>query len=33
MDIMFPLYRPKSKQEVLIEAKDLQVIAIKEPDA
>lgn len=29
----FPLYCPKCKQEVLIEAKDLQVKVIKEPDA
>ncbi|MEY8575598.1 cysteine-rich KTR domain-containing protein [Oscillospiraceae bacterium 21-37] len=29
----FPLYCPKCKQETLIEAKKLQVIIIKEPDA
>jgi len=29
----YPLYCPKCKQEVLIEAKDLQVNVIKEPDA
>ncbi len=29
----FPLYCPKCKQESLIDAKDLQVIIIKEPDA
>ncbi len=29
----FPLYCPKCKQERLIEAKDLQVTVIKEPDA
>lgn len=29
----FPLYCPKCKQESLIEAKDLQVKVIKEPDA
>lgn len=29
----YPLYCPKCKQEVLVEAKDLQVIVIKEPDA
>lgn len=29
----FPLYCPKCKQESLIEAKDLQVTVIKEPDA
>ena len=29
----YPLYCPKCKQEVLIEAKDLQVTVIKEPDA
>ncbi len=31
--INFPLYCPKCKQESLIEAKNLQVIVIKEPDA
>lgn len=29
----FPLYCPKCKQESLIDAKDLQVTVIKEPDA
>lgn len=29
----FPLYCPKCKQESLIEAKDLRVTVIKEPDA
>ena len=29
----YPLYCPKCKQEVLVEAKELQVIVIKEPDA
>ncbi len=29
----FPLYCPKCKQESLIEAKNLQVKVIKEPDA
>ena len=29
----FPLYCPKCKQESLIEAKNLQIIVIKEPDA
>ena len=29
----FPLYCPKCKQERLIDAKDLQVIVIIEPDA
>lgn len=29
----FPLYCPKCKQETLIEAKNLQVTIIKEPDA
>ena len=29
----FPLYYPKCKQETLIEAKDLQITVIKEPDA
>jgi uncharacterized protein YbaR (Trm112 family) len=29
----FPLYCPKCKQEILIEAKDLQITVIKEPDA
>lgn len=29
----YPLYCPKCKQEVLVEAKNLQVIVIKEPDA
>ncbi len=28
----FPLYCPKCKQESLIDAKDLQITAIKEPD-
>lgn len=29
----FPSYCPKCKQEILIEAKDLQVTVIREPDA
>ena len=29
----YPLYCPKCKQETLIEAKNLQIIVIKEPDA
>jgi hypothetical protein len=29
----YPLYCPRCKQEVLVEAKELQVIVIKEPDA
>lgn len=29
----YPLYCPKCKKETLIEAKNLQVIVIKEPDA
>ncbi len=29
----YPLYCPKCKRESLIEAKDLQVTVIKEPDA
>ncbi len=29
----FPLYCPKCKQETLIEAKELQITVIKEPDA
>ena len=29
----YPLYCPKCKQETLINVKDLQVTAIKEPDA
>ncbi len=29
----FPLYCPKCRQESLIDAKDLQVTVIKEPDA
>ena len=29
----FPLFCPKCKQETLIEAKNLQVTVIKEPDA
>lgn len=29
----YPLYCPKCKQESLIEAKNLQVTVIKEPDA
>lgn len=28
----FPLYCPKCKQETLIEAKDLHITVIKEPD-
>lgn len=31
--INYPLYCPKYRQETLIEAKKLQVIIIKEPDA
>ena len=31
--INYPLYCPKCRQETLIEAKKLQVIIIKEPDA
>ena len=31
--INYPLYCPKCKQEVLIEAKNLQVTVIKETDA
>ncbi|MCI9480556.1 MAG: conjugal transfer protein [Lachnospiraceae bacterium] len=29
----YPFYCPKCKQEVLIEAKNLQISVIKEPDA
>ena len=29
----FPLYCPKCRQESLIDAKNLQIIVIKEPDA
>ena len=29
----YPLYCPKCKQETLIEAKNLQITVIKEPDA
>ena len=29
----YPLYCPKCKQECLIEAKDLHITVIKEPDA
>lgn len=29
----FPLYCPKCKQETLIDAKELEIIVIKEPDA
>ena len=29
----FPLYCPKCKQETLIEAQNLQITVIKEPDA
>ncbi|MDY2900610.1 MAG: cysteine-rich KTR domain-containing protein [Candidatus Borkfalkiaceae bacterium] len=29
----FPLYCPKCKQETLINAKELHIIVIKEPDA
>jgi len=29
----FPLYCPKRKQESLIEAKDLQITVVKEPEA
>ena len=28
----YPLYCPKCKQETLIEAKNLQIVVIKEPD-
>ena len=31
--INYPLYCPKCKQETLIEAKNLKVIVMKEPDA
>lgn len=31
--INYPLYCPKCKQETLIEAKNLQITVIKEPDA
>lgn len=31
--LYYPLYCPKCKQETLIEAKKLQIIIIKEPDA
>ena len=31
--INYPLYGPKCRQESLIDAKDLQVTVIKEPDA
>lgn len=31
--INYPLYCPKCKQETLINAKELQIIVIKEPDA
>lgn len=31
--INYPLYCPKCKQETLIEAKDLRITIIKEPDA
>ena len=31
--INYPLYCPKCKHETLIEARDLQVTLIKEPDA
>ncbi len=31
--INYPLYCPKCRQESLIDAKDLQVTVIKEPDA
>ena len=31
--IHYPLYCPKCKQETLINAKDLQITVIKEPDA
>ncbi len=29
----YPLYCPKCKHEILIDAKDLQITVIKEPDA
>lgn len=29
----YPLYCPKCKKEVLIDAKELQITVIKEPDA
>lgn len=31
--INYPLYCPKCKKEILINAKDLQITVIKEPDA
>lgn len=31
--INYPLYCPKCKQENLIEAKNLQIVVIKEPNA
>ena len=31
--INFPLFCPKCKQESLIEAKEYQILVIKEPDA
>ena len=31
--INYPLYCPKCRQETLIEAKNLQITVIKEPDA
>ena len=31
--VNFPLYCPKCKRESLIEAKDLKITVIKEPDA
>ena len=31
--INYPLYCPKCKQETLIEAKNLKITVIKEPDA
>ncbi|MDL2249661.1 cysteine-rich KTR domain-containing protein [Lachnospiraceae bacterium OttesenSCG-928-J05] len=31
--IKFPLYCPKCKQETIVEAENLQITVIKEPDA
>ena len=31
--VNFPLYCPKCKQEILIQAKDSKIVIIKEPDA
>ncbi|WP_407922932.1 cysteine-rich KTR domain-containing protein [Acutalibacter muris] len=33
VSLIHPLYCPKCKQEILIQAKDSKIVVIKEPDA